>query len=1153
MEALTPFRLVGNVCADVPVSFTMLYEQPVLMVATGRTFQLYRGNELSLLRGGPTFNKRVRAVTHTSKYRFAAEGGNIHAFSHHKPMWTHVHAPIVESKVSLLCARDDLLFSVGEDKTIVVWEIRSGERLQTIQIHGSETPTCICFADGYNNKLLIGTIEGSVQLYNYQTGAFLFSSRKDAPAPVDPRIPTSTPQVLCLTCSKYRDIVAYGTSSGDVVVYNYRTDKVVVSFHHNDTSVTSVCFRDDVDGQVISGTTHGDMAVWDIQERTLHGMISRTKQVRSREEVLDNPHTASVHSLLWYPGAQVLVSAGGDNALLQFRFDTIDGLGLLVRERRGHMGSCTSSHFFNSDLVVTAGADQALRVTHVFSDRASWELSQGKIGKRQRETQQSRDLIKLSPATALASSTNRNYQWSSLVSIHDCSTQLCGWRMDTRALEMKLSGISTTMHTSRCVTVSQCGNFAMVGYSSGHLVSIHLQNKSIRHFLQHDKTAPRSQNGVGGVGGGHARDANKTAHAGSVEAVQVCKGNSVVASCGTDGNMILWDLLTTDLIRIVNLGISVTSTSSCLHPESSFMMVGCVDFSIRAFSCDPDVADGSALRCLNGHSSSITSMAITPDTFQHLVSASSDNALMVWDLAAGVCVGAYRTLSPALSLSFHPDSLFLLSCHAGERGAFLWTNNLRYGFAPEFVEAPEKLDVESLPLLHYPLAHTEDADLDAAAVVAASRKLKDAAGKAVGSSSVDSTMVKMSSTQQDANLEKFERDEDSDEEGVSAKASKKDRARALKEGVELFDAKKDVALMLKARQEATKKRLNSIPEEGRIVLSGVPTSVWSTLTMLDAIKQRNQPILPPKKHNLPFFLPSSQDLRPSFVVLLEEDEKKKDNAAAGISGINDTSSLSPWHRVLYSTAAEIQANPASPVNEGAAKAYETCMRYFKDRNSNASEIDMEVKRTIDMDEGLLIKSEEVKKEKARSLVVQRIASSKDGSTAAGASVPTKPATSGKKKGVKADESEKEVVDGDLLLGTSDGYTDAEVYDAIIRLSMLFRFVAYHIASGKDSDLAQGILGAAIKAHGSIATYLASVPMDGLVLSPILPADDTDKAQHKQLLVRIGASKAGASATPNPLAVAMEKCLDAQEAFKASLDHLVGLPQALVSVFTMSYS
>eukprot|EP00658_Telonema_sp_P-2_P024191 TRINITY_DN19713_c0_g1_i2.p1 TRINITY_DN19713_c0_g1~~TRINITY_DN19713_c0_g1_i2.p1 ORF type:complete len:122 (-),score=38.41 TRINITY_DN19713_c0_g1_i2:16-381(-) len=48
-----------------------------------------------------------------------------------------------------------------------------------------------------------------------------------------------------------------------------------------------------------------------------------------------------------------------------------------------------------------------------------------------------------------------------------------------------------------------------------------------------------------------------------------------------------------------------------------------------------------------------------------------------------------------------------------------------------------------------------------------------------------------------------------------------------------------------------------------------------------------------------------------------------------------------------------------------------------------------------------------------------------------------------KKGVKGStaEDDKLVVDGDLLLGTADGYTDAEVYDAIIRLSMLFRFLS----------------------------------------------------------------------------------------------------------------
>lgn len=42
------------------------------MVATGRTYQLYKGKELALIRGGPTFLCRITAVAQSGKYRCVA-------------------------------------------------------------------------------------------------------------------------------------------------------------------------------------------------------------------------------------------------------------------------------------------------------------------------------------------------------------------------------------------------------------------------------------------------------------------------------------------------------------------------------------------------------------------------------------------------------------------------------------------------------------------------------------------------------------------------------------------------------------------------------------------------------------------------------------------------------------------------------------------------------------------------------------------------------------------------------------------------------------------------------------------------------------------------------------------------------------------------
>lgn len=1072
MQVLAPFRAVGNVCGAVPVSFTTLYEQPVLMVATGRTFQLYRGNELSMLRGGPMFEKRVAAVAQTGKYRFVAEGSNVHAFNHHKAMWTAPHNSVTLSKPTLMVARDELLFTIGEDRVVVVWDIRTGERLRDFLIGNNATPNVAIIAEGYPNKLLVGTREGGVQLYNFMKGTLLFDSKEASEA--DAAGPSSSVhhqrserlvelgdhQILCMACSKYRDLIAYGTSDGRVVVYNYGTDEEIASFKHDGASVTAVSFRTDRDGVVVSGTSQGEIAIWDIAGRTLEGVIARTKQVKSQDEVLDQPHADAVHSLISFPNSHVLVSAAADNALLQYRFDTIDGQGLLVRERRGHMGACTVAHFFNGDLLVTAGVDQALRVTHVFSDRAAWELSQGKLGKRQREKQLNREALKLPPATALASSTNRNYQWSALASIHDCSAQLCGWRMDTRALECKLSGISTSMHTSRCVTVSACGSFAIVGYSSGNLVSVHLQNKSIKQFLS-DKHGDR-------------------AHNGSVECAHVCKGNTVVVSSGGDGKMMLWDLMSHRLLRIVNLEATPTG-ASCLHAESSLFIVAGIDHVIRAYSCNPDSTDGTALRTFRGHRGQVTAMAITPDTYQHVISASTDGAVLVWDLSGGVCVGAYRTPSPLTSLSFHPDALFLATTHSGERGCFLWTNNLRYGFAPEVVPDPSSLEVSELPLLHFPVGHREDQD--------ASAEAED------GTAAASSSMVKMAKK----TLKSLDEEESEGEEGADAEGNA-DGKKAVSDA-DLFDASKDVALLRRKQDEARRLRLDTLDSVGGLRSAGVAANVWQTLTLIDEIKEKNKPLLPPKKKDVPFFLNTTAEVRPTFIVQLEADAAKaKGEPSTSHFTVGDVSSLTAWQTALVVDDSTEEGKAAL------AEAFEQCLRAFVTRQSPAAEIDLEVRSLVQIDEELL--------NNHPSFAAGKLATNQE--------TTTRTLTSQRR-------------DAGLA---GDCYSDDEVRAFVQRLARLLDFVTYHISRGSAVDLMEGILGAILKAHGTAISRL----------SPFKDAVYVADA-------KAAAAKAGAGfvkSYPNALACSVDRVIAAQERVRHELDHMLGLPGCLVSAFSNAY-
>ncbi|CAG9583968.1 conserved hypothetical protein [Leishmania major strain Friedlin] len=878
MESFDPFRVVGSICGPLPISPTLLYGTPVLMVATGRTFQLYKGKELAMMRGGPTFQDSVRAVAQAGKYRAVAEGPRLHVYVHHKPLWSSHHEAATKPSITLLLAQDDLLFSVGNDKRIVVWELKTGTVLQAMSVENTETVTCLALLTGYTNKMLLATAEGTLQLWNFRSGACLWYSLRgngSSSGQASRATADGAAAITALACSRYKDIVAYGTTEGKVVACNVATDEVITTFDHSEScAVTSLLFRTDKDGLLVSGTSRGEVVIWDLENRCMDGTLTRSKQVRSELEALERPHVDVVHSLVMFDLPEytsLLITGGADNALMQFRFDTVDGLGVLVRERRGHMGSCTNAIFYNTDLLVTAGNDRALRVTHVFSDRASWELSQGKLGKRGREKNLGREAVKLPPATALAAAITRNYQWPSLVSLHAASALACGWRMDTRVMEFKLSGIQTSAHTARALALSDCGNYAVVGYSSGNVAVLSLQNRSVRHLFDADLGADR-------------------AHDSSVECVEVACGNTVVVTAGLDGVIKMWDLWTGKLKAAIPTGQPMTK--SCMHEASSLFIVA-QHFTIRVYHANPDVGLtveelSTPVRALEGHNSPITALALAPDTYRYVASTSGDGALLVWDLAAAACVGQYRFASPALSLSFHPDALFLVTTHAGERGAYLWVNNIRYGYVPEVVRSPKANAVETLPWLHFPTAHG-----------AAEETAEESANGSVPRTSAAAALTEA---------------EEEAREAAAAEAN-------------LFDASQDIALARRRQTEAQQAALDAITTEG-MQLAGVPQRLWFNLTVLDQIKEKNQPLLPPKKKDVPFFLPTTQELRPTFLVMVSDNRK------------NDTENAK--RRLMHADMEELTPVQEMLVNE----KHDALMDYFLSLKT-AQAIDLELKRAVD--------------------------------------------------------------------------------------------------------------------------------------------------------------------------------------------------------------
>lgn len=122
--------------------------------------------------------------------------------------------------------------------------------------------------------------------------------------------------ISCIECAPALDIVAVGTSTGDVFIFNLRKgtilgDKIITSGSESSFKVTSISFRTDGELHLVASLNNGDLYFHDLDKN-------------SRVHILRNAHKESfggVAKAQFLNGQPIVLTNGGDNHLKEFVFD----------------------------------------------------------------------------------------------------------------------------------------------------------------------------------------------------------------------------------------------------------------------------------------------------------------------------------------------------------------------------------------------------------------------------------------------------------------------------------------------------------------------------------------------------------------------------------------------------------------------------------------------------------------------------------------------------------------------------------------------------------------------------------------------------------------------------------------------------------------
>ncbi|OWK09540.1 hypothetical protein Celaphus_00005971 [Cervus elaphus hippelaphus] len=369
------------------------------------------------------------------------------------------------------------------------------------------------------------------------------------------------------------DVVAVGLMSGQIIIHNIKFDETLMKFRQDWGPITSISFRTDGHPVMAAGSPCGHIGLWDLEDKKL------INQMR-------NAHSTAIAGLTFLHREPLLVTNGADNALRIWIFDGPAGEGRLLRFRMGHSAPLTKIRYYgqNGQQILSASQDGTLQSFSTIHEKFNKSLGHGLINKKRvkRKGLQNTMSVRLPPVTEFAAEEARESDWDGIIACHQGKLSCSTWnyqRSTIGAHFLRPEGLKTDNTTATAVDITSCGNFAVIGLSSGAVDVYNMQSGIHRGSFGRDQ-----------------------AHKGSVRGVAVDGLNQLTITAGSEGVLKFWNFKNKVLIHSMSLDSS--PNSMLLHRDSGILGLALDDFSISVL----DIETRKIVREFSGHQGQINDM-----------------------------------------------------------------------------------------------------------------------------------------------------------------------------------------------------------------------------------------------------------------------------------------------------------------------------------------------------------------------------------------------------------------------------------------------------------------------------------------------------------------------------------------------------------------
>lgn len=641
-KIFAPFRVVGNVSNGTPFAVGTLGSTFYIVTSVGKSFQIYDANTLHLLFvSAKETDSEITALAAHFHYVYVAFGNKVGIYK--RGIQEHL-ITLNSTNVTIrhLSVFGDYLCAATDDNNVYIYKKNSSTsdkyattfytKFTINNLQGGEIISLAHLAT-YLNKLVVVT-KSNILLYNVKTGKLLYTSDE---------FPN---QLTCVEPAPALDIMALGTSTGDIIIFNLRKGRKTRTIKILQSAVSSLSFRTDGLPHLCVGTTLGDLIFYDLDRR-------------SRIHVLKNVHKETfggVTRASFLNGQPIVVTSGGDNTLKEYVFDpslsqteseVVVQPPRFLRSRGGHSQppSCIKFADSESHFILSASRDRSLWGFSLRKDAQSQELSQ-RVHKKPDGGRIAGNVMKekFPEIISIAIENARLGEWENIITAHKDEKIARTWDMRSKRVG-RWTFSTNDGGFVKSVAISQCGNFGLVGSSNGSISIYNMQSGILRKQYKLHKRA--------------------------VTGIALDGMNRKMVSCGLDGLVGFYDFNKSTLLGKLQLDAPVTSM--VYHRSSDLFALALDDLSIVVI----DVVTQRVVRKLWGHSNRITAFDFSPDG-RWIVSASLDSTLRTWDLPTGGCIDGVKLDSVATDLKFSPNGDLLATTHVNGNGISIWTNRSQF-------------------------------------------------------------------------------------------------------------------------------------------------------------------------------------------------------------------------------------------------------------------------------------------------------------------------------------------------------------------------------------------------------------------------------------------------------------------------------------------